>query len=260
MKRLPTLGLVALLAAATGAAAQTAELAHATSPGLYAGERSGYAVTLGPFGTVGEASMEVVGRETIRDRSTYRLRFDLEGGIWFAKVDTRMESWVEPNTFSAMRFFRDQHEVNYKRRQTIDFFPDEMRWRASDGTSGELGSDRPLDDVSFLYYVRQLPLDVGETYVLERYFKPDGNPVTIRVVRKETITVPAGRFETIVIRPEIRTSGLFSEGGEAEVYFTDDDRRILVQLKSKVPIVGSLTLKLKAYTPGERPTSLADRR
>ena len=44
----------------------------------------------------------------------------------------------------------------------------------------------------------------------------------------ETITVPAGTFRTIVVQPVIQTRGLFSEGGRAEVYFTDDDRRLLI--------------------------------
>jgi hypothetical protein len=62
--------------------------------------------------------------------------------------------------------------------------------------------------------------------------------------------VPAGKFNTIVVQPIIKTRGLFSEGGRAEVYFTDDDRRILVQLKSKVKILKSLDMTLDGYTPG----------
>jgi cysteine sulfinate desulfinase/cysteine desulfurase-like protein len=39
-------------------------------------------------------------------------------------------------------------------------------------------------------------------------------------------------------------------GGRAEVYFTDDDRRLLVQMKSRIPVIGSLNLFLSSYTPG----------
>jgi hypothetical protein len=63
--------------------------------------------------------------------------------------------------------------------------------------------------------------------------------------------VPAGTFHTIVIQPSIKTKGLFSEGGEAELYFTDDDRRMLVMLNSKLSI-GSLKLQLQSYVPGEQ--------
>ena len=108
----------------------------------------------------------------------------------------------------------------------------------------------PLDDVSFLYFTRSLPLEVGDEYTLDRYFKESGNPVVIKVLGLETIEVPAGKFETIVVQPFIQTKGMFSQGGEAKLYFTNDERRLLVQMKSKVPVVGSLTLQLKGITEG----------
>ncbi len=218
------------------------------------GERMTYAVTLSPFGKVGEGSIGVEGIDTVRGVRSYRLRMQIKGGIVFAHVDDTFESWVNATDFSSLRFRQRQKEVNYKRNRTLDFYPDQMRWVGTDGKSGELGSDRPLDDVSFLYFARTLPLEVGRTYTLNRYFAPDGNPVTLKVLRRETVTVPAGVFNTIVVQPVIRTKGLFAEGGKAEVFFTDDDQRLLVQLKSDVPVLGSLNLKLTGYTPGERPS------
>ena len=72
----------------------------------------------------------------------------------------------------------------------------------------------------------------------------------LKVLRKETIQVPAGTFDTIVVRPIIKSPGLFGEGGEAEVYFSDDERRLLVCLTSKVSIVGSLSLHLTDIEEG----------
>ncbi|HEX7120364.1 MAG TPA: DUF3108 domain-containing protein [Longimicrobiales bacterium] len=226
------------------------------------GERLGYQVRLGIFGEVGEGAMEVVGVDTIHGRPTYHLRFDLEGKVLFAEVDDRLQSWLDVSSLVARRFEQDQKEVNFERHRIFDFFPEQGRYERVDREGGgELATDQPLDDVSFLYFVRTLPLEVGETYTLNRYYKADGNPVTIRVLRKETITVPAGTFETIVVQPIIQTDGLFGEGGEAEVYFTDDEQRLLIQMKSKVPVIGHLSLHLKSYTPGARlaatPTSEA---
>ena len=81
--------------------------------------------------------------------------------------------------------------------------------------------------------------------------------MVLRVLRKETVTVPAGTFNTIVVRPIIQTKGLFSQGGEAEVYFSDDARRILVMVRSKVPVVGSLSLHLKSFQPGAASSAVA---
>lgn len=217
------------------------------------GERLGYTVSVGIFGGVGRGSMEVVGVDTIRGFPTYHLRFDLKGGVLFAKVNDRLQSWLDVSGLMARRFEQDQKEINFKRHRIFDFFPEERRWQRVDREgSGELPTDRPLDDVSFLYFARTLPLEVGKSYTFDRYYKADGNPVVIKVLRRQQITVPAGTFNTIVVRPIIKTDGLFGEGGEAEVYFTDDERRLLVQMTSKVPVLGHLNLHLESYTPGER--------
>jgi hypothetical protein len=122
-----------------------------------------------------------------------------------------------------------------------------------------LPTDEPLDDVSFLYFARTIPLEVGQTYTFYRYYKESGNPVVLKVLRREKVRVPLGEFDTIVIQPVVRAGGLFGEGGEAEVYLTDDSRRLLVQLRSKVPVLGYLNLELVSYERGGDPVVRADR-
>jgi len=250
--------LAAALAVPSVGAAQTAATATSSAARTVAavpfgpGERLGYEVRLGIFGDVGDAAMEILPLEQVRGAYTYPMVFRIKGGVMFAKVDTRLQSWVDVGELHSLRFRQDQKEVNYERHRVTDFYPDRGRWVRNNGQTGELATDEPLDDVSFLYWVRTLPLEVGRTYTFNRYYKDDGNPVRVRVLRRETIEVPAGRFNTIVLQPTIQTDGLFGEGGEALIYLTDDNRRLLVQLRSKVPVIGSLELKLNSYRPGER--------
>ena len=69
-------------------------------------------------------------------------------------------------------------------------------------------------------------------------------------LREDTVTVGAGTFATIVVRPTIKTGGIFSENGEAQVWFTTDDRRLPVLLKTKFSRF-SLTLSLTSVTYGD---------
>lgn len=251
--------LAALLVAATvaaatwmpvnAAAAQTDPVVEVVPFGP--GERATYQVKLGAL-SVGEGSMRVVGRQVVNGFPTYHTRLEVAGGIPLARVDDKFDSWIDVNGLFSRRFKQDQKEITFERRRTYDFFPERRTFRRVDnGQTGTLPTSEPLDDVSFLFFARTLPLNVGDTYVLPRYFKDEGNPVTLKVLRKETVKVPAGTFRTVVVRPIIKTDGLFGEGGEAEVYFTDDHRRIMVMMRSKVPVVGSLNLYLKDYSPGE---------
>jgi hypothetical protein len=237
-------------AVARGAgAAQAQDGSRARLP-FSAGERADYQVKLGLV-SVGSGFVEVAGIEPIDGAQTFHTRMRVSGGLGPARVDDRYESWIDTQGIFSRRFLQDVHEVRYRRNRGYDFDPAHRTYRRTDnGETGSIASDRPLDDLSFMYYARTLPLEVGDVYTLNRYFKESGNPVVLRVVRKETVDVPAGRFNTVVVQPVIRTTGIFGEGGRAEIYFTDDARRIPVLIKSRVPVVGSLTMALRTYRPG----------
>ncbi len=221
------------------------------------GERLDYDVTLGRgFATfhVGGGSFEVNGIDTVRGHPTYKLAMRLHGSALGVRVDEDMESWLDVVSLITRRFQQDEKQFRYERHRTREFFPEERTYFQPDKNEhGTIPTDQPLDDLSFLYYARTLPLEVGQTYTLDRYFDPAGNPVTIKVVRRDTVKVPAGTFSTIVVQPVIRTKGLFGQGGHAEVYFSDDDRRLLVEVKSSVPVVGRLNMYLKSWTVGTPP-------
>lgn len=216
------------------------------------GERAEYSVSLGIFGNVGTASMEVVGTERIHGHPTYHVRFDLQGKVLVGSVDDTFQSWIDVNRLFSRRFHKRQEEIRYKTDRLYDFFPETMTYRLrSTGETAELASAEPLDDVSFLYFVRTLDLEPGRSYTFDRYYKDSGNPVTLKVLRREVMRGPqGGDVPVVVVQPIIQTRGLFGEGGQAEVYFTDDDRRILVKMTSKVPVIGRLGLTLTGYTPG----------
>ncbi|MBI4521827.1 MAG: DUF3108 domain-containing protein [Gemmatimonadetes bacterium] len=214
------------------------------------GELLLYRVKLGAV-TAGNGSMAVLGLDTVRGRQTYRVRLNVDGRVLFFSVHDTLQSWIDTQALHSLRFQQDQKEVRYERHRSIDFFPETMRWVMNDGQEeGPLANSAPLDDVSFVYYVRTLPLEPGQKYTLDRYYRQSGNPVVIEVLKRDEVKVPAGTFQTIVVRPTIQTRGLFSRGGKAEIYFTDDERRLVVKLKSSVPLIGELTLELQSYQPG----------
>jgi hypothetical protein len=213
------------------------------------GERLTYDVKFGPI-KAGTGSMEVRGLETVRGRPAYHTVFRVKGGVPGFRVLDVFESWFARDDLSSLRFHKDQDEGPNERTARFEIFPERATYDDLRDQQGELPSTaRPLDDGSFLYYIRTVPLVVGQTYRFEQYFKPDRNPVTIRVLRRERVTVPAGTFDAIVVQPSIKTSGIFSEGGRAEVWISDDDRRLILQLKSKLAF-GSLNLYLTGHQPG----------
>jgi hypothetical protein len=208
------------------------------------GERLDYDVKFGPM-RVGSGSMEVLGNDNVRNRPTWHIMFRVKGGTFFYKVDDRFESWIETTTLSSLRHKQDINEGSRDRERIFEIFPERPSY-IEDDKPEKPSVANPLDDGSFLYFIRSVPLEVGKTYEFDRYFRPDRNPVKITVLRKERIKVPAGTFDAIVIRPSIKSKGIFSENGQAEVWLSDDERHIMLQMKSKLSF-GSLNLYLKSY-------------
>ena len=209
------------------------------------GESADYQVKYGIF-SVGRGSMQVMGLDTVRGRESWHIQFRVRGGVPGFRVNDRMESWIDTKSLASLRFYQQLDQGNYERERRFEIYPGSTF--VEDEREPQPTVELPLDDGSFLYFIRTIPLEVGKEYVFERYFRPDRNPVRIQVLRKERIRVPAGEFETIVIRPIIKARGIFSEDGHAEVWLTDDDRRLMVQMKSRMK-VGSLNLYLRSYTP-----------
>jgi hypothetical protein len=223
------------------------------------GERLEYDVAFGKI-RAGHGLMEVRAIEQIRGRPAYHIFFQVRGGIPFFRVNDIFQSWIDTTTLSSLRFIQDQDEGPKERERRYEIFPDRQVYSEQVRGGGEEQPSvrNPVDDGSFLYFIRTVPLEVGKTYTFNNYFRPDRNPVTIRVIRRERVKVPAGTFDAIVIQPSIKTSGIFGEDGHAEIWLTDDDQRMMLQMKSRLKI-GSLNLFLKSHRRGDMDTGSAGR-
>lgn len=270
--RVAALGVAALTAVATTAsrpsqalaqqpAAQQGQPAESTTHIPFGvGERMEYDVRFGHF-HVGTGDMEVLPMDTVRGHQTWHTLFHLSGGYLFYKVNDRYEDWFEVGSLSSLRYHQDIDEGSYEPKRSYEIFPDRSEFveynKEGEAKPVQPSVRHPLDETSFLYYLRTVPLRIGLDTSFNNYFIADRNPVKFRVVGVDTIDVPAGRFAALVVKP-IFQSKLFSEGGDATVWLSDDDARIMLQMKSKVRW-GSLNLYLKSYRPSPSSTARLNR-
>ncbi|NOY64421.1 MAG: DUF3108 domain-containing protein [Nitrospirae bacterium] len=92
-----------------------------------------------------------------------------------------------------------------------------------------------LDPLSGFYQIRRM--DIGSEPLFVKIFdsKKVWN-VKVDVIGRETVETEAGSFKTVIVKPELRSEGIFNKKGEIFIYLTDDDRHIPVLLKTKVLI------------------------
>lgn len=214
------------------------------------GERAQYDVRYGII-RAGSATLAVMGVDTVRGYDAYHFRLTLAAGVnlllyRYSAHDT-MQSWVDTATFRSLRFTQDQFDGGRVRKKRYEIFPDRQTF--SDGGEAEQPSvANPLDDISFLFYVRGQDFTVGESSEIPRHFKPASNPVVLRVLRKDTIEAAGRRWPTVVVQPVIKTSTMFANG-EGQVWLSDDSAHVIVQINAKLS-VGSITMTLRSYQPG----------
>lgn len=207
------------------------------------GERLTYSVKVGRMGK-GSAVAEIRSSENVRGQNVFHSVFSITGSLLFFKVNDYYESWFDPNTLVSLRYHQDIDQGTYERLRKYEIYPE--RGVYTDPTRGELPTvEQPLDDGAFLYFLRTIPLEVGKTYSWNRYFKPDRNPVTVTVVRRERIRVPAGEFDAVVLQPSIKAKGIFAESAHAEVWIADDSTRMMVQMKTRLPF-GAVQFQLRS--------------
>lgn len=231
-----------LLAAEAGAQTRADSLGLADR--FPVGERLVYQARFG-FLNIGSAVMQVMSVDTIRGVPTLHTAFLVLGGTFFYRMNDRMESWIGLHDFASRRFVQDFDEGGRQHYNRYEIYPDSGFYRQAGKDSVITTSKDPLDDAAFFYFARTVPLEPGKRYEFNRYFRPDRNPVVLEVLARDTIDVPAGRFPTVVIRPTIKGRGVLAEAQNPRMWLSDDNRHIMVQLKSKFSF-GTITFRLSS--------------
>ncbi len=238
----------------TRAAASGSLTATATTPApaptavpFPVGERLVYGARYGPF-SVGTATMEVAGVDTIRAVEAVHFRFLIDGGALWYHIHQNLESWVGRRDFRSRRFLNQTEEKGKAWERKFEIYPDSGMYREAGRDSAAPTVADPLDDAAFLYWIRTVPLEIGKRYEYRRYFRPERNPVIVEVLKRERVNVAGRKWDAIVIRPRIPNGGgIFAEKADARMWLSDEQPRIMLALQSNFSF-GQVTLKLKEYS------------
>lgn len=106
------------------------------------------------------------------------------------------------------------------------------------------------DALSSLYYIRTQELEPGKDVFVDNHTDRKNFPLKIIVYRRETVEVPAGKFECVVIEPIMRAEGIFKAKGRIWIWLSDDRYKLPVMMKTEVFFLGSVSAQLRKYTLG----------
>ena len=210
------------------------------------GERLAYDVRAGRLGVRGDARFTVAGPELIRGRATYLLGSETSAGLGFLRGSERTASWIDPVRFAVLRFTQRERHLLARGSDSVEIFPEERAWRRADGATGAVASDEPLDELSFIYFLRTLPYGPDSSWTFNRHFDATRNPTVVRVLGRDSLITPAGRFAAWIVEMRVRDPARYGGDGVIQLHVSTDDRRLPLRIQSTIPKIGTTVMTLTA--------------
>jgi hypothetical protein len=106
------------------------------------------------------------------------------------------------------------------------------------------------DFVALVYRLRTLSIEPGATHEFDVLSSRRVQRIVTQVEGRETVSTKAGKFAVVKVRVPTQFSGKFSEKSPTYVWFSDDDRRIVVRISTDFSI-GRVIADLVSYKPGK---------
>lgn len=248
VRRLRLFGLAAtaLLPATRSLAAQ--EFSHPFA----VGEALTYQVRVQRVGDVGTGKMWIEGPVVEQGVPVWRMRFEMTAGKGPIRASDRTSSWFDPRRFAILRYEKEERHVLSRSDEKVHIDRAQHRWSDEEGPAGTLGSEQPLDELSFLYFLRTLPMERDTTFRIDRHFDAARNPTIVRLVGRDTLTTPAGIFRTRIIEMEVRDPKRYKGTGTIRIHLNEGDCRVPVRIESRMPVLGVTTLTLTGWSHSPR--------
>lgn len=208
----------------------------------------------------GDATLEIRNIATLDSAAAYHIISNARTSKAFDlifKVRDRHESFMDYDNLISLRFKKHVREGKFRRDEEVTF--DQQRHIAIYVDKEVPIPPNTQDFLSALYYVRTLPLEVGQAIQMANHTGGKNYPIYVKVLRKEQVTVPAGEFDCLVLEPVLQTPGIFEHKGKLTIWLTDDTVKMPVLLRSKV-VVGAFEAVLKEYRHSTGKTRVLERR
>jgi hypothetical protein len=193
--------------------------------------------------------------EVLNEKDTFRIISTANSAQWvsvFYTVEDRVEAVLAKGK-SQIFVGRPQNyrlrlrEGRHRRDKEIIFEHEKRKavfidHRDNDRKEFKI-SENVFDPLSVLYYVRTLNLEVGRSVYVDIFDSKKLWNVEVQVLRKERISTVLGDVETIVVKPLMKSEGIFNRKGEMFIWLTNDRNKIPVKMQTRV-VVGSITATL----------------
>jgi hypothetical protein len=203
------------------------------------------------FVIVGYATMSIKNIEKFQGRDCYHIVTEARTAAFFDnffKVRDVNESWIDTESLCSLKFRQQIAEGKYRNTETLVFDQEKHKYYIDE--TKKTGDIPPWvqDVLSSLYFLRTINISDENTVNIDANSGGKSWPLSVRILRKEEIQVPAGSFKCYVVEPNIREgAGIFQAKGTLSVWLTNDNKKTPVEMSSEIAI-GSIKADLRSKT------------
>lgn len=170
----------------------------------------------------------------------------------FISTFYKVEDYAESQLINGMpsHFRIKQQEGKYRSDKETIFDMDGRKvifFNYLKGTRAEhdIASGVLWDVISGFYYLRTQLFEVGKTVYIDVFDSNKFLKAEVNVIRKEKVKFAGeGETDAVVIKPALKSEGLFQNKGDILIWLTDDENKIPIRVETKVSI-GTVTAELK---------------
>ena len=157
------------------------------------------------------------------------------------KVRDKVDIWLDQDDLTALKVLKKIREGDYNKNfyTVIDY--DKSIAITNNDTIPLDG--RVRDPYSLLFYLRTIPLEVGQILDFTTFDRKKTTSFQVLVAGKEEITTPAGTYNCKIIKPFREGKSLLKNSGDMMIWFSDDEHCIPIQIQIKLKF-GSMLLQL----------------
>lgn len=211
----------------------------------------------------GELTLQVMPFVEVNGVKSYHFRIHVKSNDFFSKmyaVDDVADTYVD---FEQFRPFT--HTIDVREAKQLASIRSVYDWTTNKGSywhkkiTKEKGEEKkeyhwdlaPYSQnvVSAIFYLRNFTFRENKKVAFNMADEDKNLIFRGEVVRKEKLDTAIGELDTLVIKPQFEVDGLFKPVGDILIWMTDDDRKLIVRIESKIRI-GTLVAKIKSVEKG----------
>ncbi|MEK6646956.1 MAG: DUF3108 domain-containing protein [Candidatus Firestonebacteria bacterium] len=195
--------------------------------------------------TAGIATMEVREITNTEGKDAYHIVTTAKSLPFFStfhKVDDRVETYIDVYSFLPIRL--EQYLVEGTLKKNSNAYFDNEKNTVTEENKIYNAPDNVHDILSCFFYFRTQKVEIGKDIPITVYSEGEFHNLKVQIINKEVVKVPAGKFNTLVVKPIMNFESIFKQEGDITIWVTDDVRHIPVKMAAKAFLVGAINVVL----------------